>query len=153
MSHYATKRAVCRSASLELPQRPLNLPMLSPDKSHHLDREVQVPKISLPNAGELTLLTIFEVAIKAPTEQESTRGHNLATIDCHFAVECMVGRMSGNRRDEQSMYRTTGVTELQRHFRAIIDQVTRENVPFVLTRRSHPEATVGVVAVRAELDH
>lgn len=35
---------------------------------------------------------------------------------------------------------TIGVTELQRHFRSVFDQVTRENIPFVLTRGSRPEA-------------
>jgi len=40
------------------------------------------------------------------------------------------------------MFGIIGVTELQRRFRAICDQVSRENVPYVLTRRSRPEAAL-----------
>ena len=40
------------------------------------------------------------------------------------------------------MYRVIGVTELQRRFRPIFDQVARENIPYVLTRGSRPEAAL-----------
>lgn len=38
--------------------------------------------------------------------------------------------------------RIIGVTELQRHFRTIFDEVTKKNVPYVLTRGSRPEAAL-----------
>ena len=40
------------------------------------------------------------------------------------------------------MHRIIGVTELQRRFRSVFDQVARENVPYVLTRGSRPEAAL-----------
>jgi prevent-host-death family protein len=40
------------------------------------------------------------------------------------------------------MHRIIGVTELQRRFRSIFDQVAKENVPYVLTRGSRPEAAL-----------
>lgn len=40
------------------------------------------------------------------------------------------------------MERIIGVTELQRRFRTIFDQVAKENVPYVLTRGSRPEAVL-----------
>jgi len=40
------------------------------------------------------------------------------------------------------MERIIGVTELQRRFRAVFDQVAKENVPYVLTRGSRPEAAL-----------
>ena len=40
------------------------------------------------------------------------------------------------------MYRIIGVTELQRRFRSIFDQVTKKNLPYVLTRGSRPEAAL-----------
>lgn len=40
------------------------------------------------------------------------------------------------------MHRIIGVTELQRRFRAIFDQVAKGNVPYVLTRGSRPEAAL-----------
>jgi prevent-host-death family protein len=40
------------------------------------------------------------------------------------------------------MYEIIGVTELQRRFRAIFDQVVRQHVPYVLTRGSRPEAVL-----------
>jgi prevent-host-death family protein len=40
------------------------------------------------------------------------------------------------------MQRIIGVTELQRRFRAIFDHVAKENVPYVLTRGSRPEAAL-----------
>jgi prevent-host-death family protein len=40
------------------------------------------------------------------------------------------------------MYRIIGVTELQRRFRSVFDRVARENVPYVLTRGSRPEAAL-----------
>lgn len=35
-----------------------------------------------------------------------------------------------------------GVTELQRHFRAIFDDVSHNGTPYVLTRGSRPEAAL-----------
>ncbi len=35
-----------------------------------------------------------------------------------------------------------GVTDLQRHFKAVIDEVREERVPYVLTRGSRPEAVI-----------
>ena len=40
------------------------------------------------------------------------------------------------------MHRIIGVTELQRRFRAVFDQVAKENIPYVLTRGSRPEAAL-----------
>ena len=40
------------------------------------------------------------------------------------------------------MQKIIGVTELQRNFRAIFDEVARENMPYVLTRGSRPEAAI-----------
>lgn len=40
------------------------------------------------------------------------------------------------------MQKIIGVTELQRNFRAVFDEVTKENVPYVLTRSSRPEAVL-----------
>jgi prevent-host-death family protein len=40
------------------------------------------------------------------------------------------------------MQKIIGVTELQRHFRAIYDEVTRKRTPYVLTRGSRPEAVM-----------
>jgi len=40
------------------------------------------------------------------------------------------------------MHRIIGVTELQRRFRPVFDQVAKENVPYVLTRGSRPEAAL-----------
>lgn len=40
------------------------------------------------------------------------------------------------------MHRIIGVTELQRHFRAVFDQVAKRNIPYVLTRGSRPEAAL-----------
>jgi prevent-host-death family protein len=40
------------------------------------------------------------------------------------------------------MQKVIGVTELQRRFRAIFDEVARDNVPYVLTRGSRPEAAL-----------
>ncbi len=38
--------------------------------------------------------------------------------------------------------RIIGVTELQRHFRSVIDRVREERVPYVVTRGSRPEAVL-----------
>jgi prevent-host-death family protein len=35
-----------------------------------------------------------------------------------------------------------GVTELQRRFRAVFDEVAHKRVPYVLTRGSHPEVVM-----------
>jgi prevent-host-death family protein len=40
------------------------------------------------------------------------------------------------------MQKIIGVTELQRNFRAIFDEVARDNMPYVLTRGSRPEAAI-----------
>lgn len=40
------------------------------------------------------------------------------------------------------MNRIVGVTELQRNFRSIFDQVVKHHVPYVLTRGSRPEAVL-----------
>ena len=40
------------------------------------------------------------------------------------------------------MHRIIGVTELQRRFRSVFDQVVKRNVPYVLTRGSRPEAAL-----------
>lgn len=40
------------------------------------------------------------------------------------------------------VFRIIGVTELQRRFKAIFDEVREERVPYVLTRGSRPEAVL-----------
>jgi len=40
------------------------------------------------------------------------------------------------------MHKIIGVTELQRRFRSVFDQVAKENIPYVLTRGSRPEAAL-----------
>lgn len=40
------------------------------------------------------------------------------------------------------MHRIIGVTELQRRFRSVFDEVARKQVPYVLTRGSRPEAAL-----------
>jgi prevent-host-death family protein len=40
------------------------------------------------------------------------------------------------------MQKIIGVTELQRNFRAVFDEVAHENMPYVLTRGSRPEAAI-----------
>lgn len=40
------------------------------------------------------------------------------------------------------MHRIIGVTELQRRFRVIFDEVSHRHVPYVLTRGSRPEAAL-----------
>ena len=40
------------------------------------------------------------------------------------------------------MQKVIGVTELQRKFRTIFDEVARENIPYVLIRGSRPEAAL-----------
>ena len=40
------------------------------------------------------------------------------------------------------MNKIIGVTELQRQFRAVFDEVVKHNVPYVLTRGSRPEAVL-----------
>ena len=40
------------------------------------------------------------------------------------------------------MQRIIGVTELQRRFRSVFDEVVKERVPYVLTRGSRPEAAL-----------
>ncbi len=40
------------------------------------------------------------------------------------------------------MQKIIGVTELQRRFRSVFDEVAKEHVPYVLTRGSRPEAAL-----------
>jgi prevent-host-death family protein len=40
------------------------------------------------------------------------------------------------------MQRIIGVTELQRRFRSVFDEVAKEHVPYILTRGSRPEAAL-----------
>lgn len=40
------------------------------------------------------------------------------------------------------MQKIIGVTELQRRFRVVFDEVARNNVPYILTRGSRPEAAL-----------
>jgi prevent-host-death family protein len=40
------------------------------------------------------------------------------------------------------MQKIIGVTELQRRFRSIFDEVTQNHIPYVLTRGSRPEAAL-----------
>jgi prevent-host-death family protein len=40
------------------------------------------------------------------------------------------------------MQKVIGVTELQRRFRSVFDEVAEQNVPYVLTRGSRPEAAL-----------
>ena len=40
------------------------------------------------------------------------------------------------------MQKIIGVTELQRHFRDVFDEVTKARIPYVLTRGSRPEAVL-----------
>lgn len=40
------------------------------------------------------------------------------------------------------MQKIMGVTELQRRFRSVFDEVAEEHVPYVLTRGSRPEAAL-----------
>jgi prevent-host-death family protein len=40
------------------------------------------------------------------------------------------------------MHKIIGVTELQRRFRSVFDEVVNENMPYVLTRGSRPEAVL-----------
>ncbi|MBA3946101.1 MAG: type II toxin-antitoxin system Phd/YefM family antitoxin [Herpetosiphonaceae bacterium] len=40
------------------------------------------------------------------------------------------------------MQKIIGVTELQRSFRAVFDEVAQRRVPYILTRGSHPEAVL-----------
>lgn len=40
------------------------------------------------------------------------------------------------------MHRIIGVTDLQRRFRAVLDEVVSARVPYVLTRGSRPEAAI-----------
>lgn len=40
------------------------------------------------------------------------------------------------------MQKIIGVTEMQRNFRAVFDEVTSQDTPYVLTRGSRPEAAL-----------
>jgi prevent-host-death family protein len=44
--------------------------------------------------------------------------------------------------EARTMLRIIGVTELQRRFRSVFDQVVKRNTPYVLTRGSRPEAAL-----------
>jgi prevent-host-death family protein len=43
---------------------------------------------------------------------------------------------------EVDMQKIIGVTELQRHFRSVFDEVVKRRIPYVLTRGSRPEAAL-----------
>jgi prevent-host-death family protein len=43
---------------------------------------------------------------------------------------------------EVIMQKIIGVTELQRRFRSVFDEVAEERIPYVLTRGSRPEAAL-----------
>ena len=43
---------------------------------------------------------------------------------------------------ETDMNRIIGVTELQRNFRRVFDEVARDRVPYILTRNSRPEVVM-----------
>jgi prevent-host-death family protein len=40
------------------------------------------------------------------------------------------------------VHKIIGVTDFQRRFRAVLDEVVERHVPYVLTRRSRPEAAL-----------
>jgi prevent-host-death family protein len=40
------------------------------------------------------------------------------------------------------MHKIIGVTELQRRFRSVFDEVAKKHIPYVLTRSSRPEAAL-----------
>ena len=40
------------------------------------------------------------------------------------------------------MQRIIGVTELQRRFRSVFDEVVKQHIPYILTRGSRPEAAL-----------
>lgn len=40
------------------------------------------------------------------------------------------------------MQKVIGVTELQRRFRVVFDEVAKKNIPYILTRGSRPEAAL-----------
>jgi prevent-host-death family protein len=40
------------------------------------------------------------------------------------------------------MQKIIGVTELQRRFRVVFDEVAKNNIPYILTRGSRPEAAL-----------
>lgn len=40
------------------------------------------------------------------------------------------------------MQRIIGVTELQRRFRSVFDEVVKQHIPYILTRGSQPEAVL-----------
>ena len=40
------------------------------------------------------------------------------------------------------MQKIIGITELQRSFRAVLDEVSQRRVPYILTRGSRPEAVI-----------
>jgi prevent-host-death family protein len=40
------------------------------------------------------------------------------------------------------MQRIIGVTELQRRFRSVFDEVVKQHIPYILTRGSRPEAVL-----------
>lgn len=44
--------------------------------------------------------------------------------------------------EEVAIQKIIGVTEFQRSFRVVFDQVAREHIPYVLTRGSRPEAAL-----------
>jgi prevent-host-death family protein len=47
-----------------------------------------------------------------------------------------------SNKKENIMQKVIGVTELQRRFRSVFDEVTHDSIPYVLTRGSRPEAAL-----------
>jgi prevent-host-death family protein len=43
---------------------------------------------------------------------------------------------------EKSVHKIIGVTELQRRFRTVLDEVVGKHIPYILTRGSRPEAVI-----------
>lgn len=41
-----------------------------------------------------------------------------------------------------AMEKIIGTTDLQRNFKAVLDEVAKENIPYILTRGSRPEAVL-----------
>ena len=46
------------------------------------------------------------------------------------------------KREEAVMQKIIGVTELQRGFKSVLDEVVRERTPYILLRGSRPEAAL-----------
>lgn len=62
----------------------------------------------------------------------------VGTYPC-YSIQLRAGLLKIGRT---TMLKTVGVTELQRQFRSIFEEVVVGNVPYVLTRGSKPEAVL-----------